>query len=348
MRIKYVMILKLLLLFGFVTAKSNSNNINYKIVEASNQCDGYCFKMLKPILENIAETKTKLDNYENLVNSKDEQIFELQNQLAALKTNENLCNETIQQKDDLIQELEQKTCPENNVEKSAALLQVPANEDSANQTNELIIQELPTNCLIYENSTGINDVEVPNVGRLKVLCDEGGWTVVQRRFNGSENFYRNWTDYRNGFGKLQGEFFIGLEALHQMTTSEPYELYIELMHLPTHVRYARYDHFVIGSEEEEYNLKSLGSYSGNAGDALRYNLNDKFTTFDWDNDGWNGNCANYYASGGWFNLYANSNLFGKYFDSQVENMESIWWYNWKGYKSLSSVKMMIRPRDSEI
>ncbi|XP_051860540.1 microfibril-associated glycoprotein 4-like [Drosophila albomicans] len=322
MRIKYVMILKFLLLFVVVTAKSNSNNIDYEIVKVSNQCDGFCFKMLMPILENIAEIKTKLANYENLLQSKDEQILELQNQL------------------------EQKTCPENNVEKSAALL--PANE-AANQTKELVIQELPTNCLLYENSTGINDVEVPNVGRLKVLCDEGGWTVVQRRFNGSENFYRNWSDYRNGFGKLQGEFFIGLEALHQMTMSERFELRIELMDFHNHVRYAHYDNFIIGSDEDDYRLKSLGSYSGNAGDALRYNLRDKFTTFDWDNDKWSyGNCAKYYSSGGWFNLYANSNLFGKYFNEQVVNMEGIWWYNWKGYNSLSSVKMMIRPRESEI
>ncbi|KAH8398561.1 hypothetical protein KR215_005981 [Drosophila sulfurigaster] len=301
--------------------------------------------MLKPILENIAETKTKLDNYENLVKSKDAQIFELENQLAALKANENLFNEAIQQKDNLIKELEQKTCPENN-EQSAELLQFSANEAHANQTMELIMQELPTNCLLYKKS--IHKVKVPNVGRLEVLCDEGGWTVVQRRFNGSENFYRNWSDYRNGFGKLQGEFFIGLEALHQMTTSERFELRIELMDFHNHVRYAYYDNFIIDSDEDEYRLKSLGSYSGNAGDALRYNLRDKFTTFDWDNDNWSyGNCAKYYSSGGWFNLYANSNLFGKYFDSQVENMESIWWYNWKGYKSLSSVKMMIRPRESE-
>ncbi|XP_062131952.1 fibrinogen-like protein 1 isoform X3 [Drosophila sulfurigaster albostrigata] len=134
-----------------------------------------------------------------------------------------------------------------------------------------------------------------------------------------------------------------------MTTSERFELRIELMDFHNHVRYAHYDNFIIDSDEDEYRLNSLGSYSGNAGDALRYNLRDKFTTFDWDNDNWSyGNCAKYYSSGGWFNLYANSNLFGKYFDSQVENMESIWWYNWKGYKSLSSVKMMIRPRDSEI
>ncbi|KAH8261282.1 hypothetical protein KR044_006550, partial [Drosophila immigrans] len=155
------------------------------------------------------------------------------------------------------------------------------------------------------NSTDINEIMVPNVGGLRVLCAKGGWTVVLNRFDGSENFYRNWADYRRGFGKLQGEFFIGLEVLHQMTSSERYELYIELTDFHYNVREARYDNFVIGSYEDEYELQFLGNYSGNAGDSLDKNLGDKFTTFDRVNDKWLlGNSADTYASGGWFESYA--------------------------------------------
>uniref|UniRef100_A0A182F402 Fibrinogen C-terminal domain-containing protein n=1 Tax=Anopheles albimanus TaxID=7167 RepID=A0A182F402_ANOAL len=90
----------------------------------------------------------------------------------------------------------------------------------------------------------------------------GGWIVVQHRFNGSVDFYRNWDRYRDGFGDLESEFWLGLEKMHQITKSRNYELVVEIKDFSGKYGYARYDGFQIGSESEEYRLKNLGSYSG--------------------------------------------------------------------------------------
>ncbi|XP_029618059.1 fibrinogen C domain-containing protein 1-B isoform X2 [Salmo trutta] len=47
----------------------------------------------------------------------------------------------------------------------------------------------------------------------QVFCDMttdgGGWTVIQRREDGTVNFFRAWDAYRNGFGKITGEHWLG-------------------------------------------------------------------------------------------------------------------------------------------
>ena len=89
----------------------------------------------------------------------------------------------------------------------------------------------------------------------------GGWTVFQRRLDGSVDFYRGWQDYKHGFGDLKGEFWLGLDKIHRLTRVTKYVLRIDMGDSSGNTRYALYSSFAVSSEKSKYQL-SLGTYSG--------------------------------------------------------------------------------------
>ncbi|XP_075163582.1 uncharacterized protein LOC142236199 isoform X3 [Haematobia irritans] len=185
---------------------------------------------------------------------------------------------------------------------------------------------------------------------MKPLKENHNWLVILRRQDGSENFYRDWNDYRKGFGYENGEFFIGLEKLHAITTyGDKQQLLIVLEDFENHTRYALYDEFLVGNEDQRYILKKLGKYSGNAGDALRMHVNAMFSTWDRDNDIWPQNCAELFKGAWWFVRCFNSHLNGPYLRPispivRVNERGIIWKsFHGPGY-SLKFVEMMIRPK----
>ena len=98
-----------------------------------------------------------------------------------------------------------------------------------------------------------------------MFCDQTtvgeGWLVFQKRLDGSVDFYRGWTEYKRGFGNLTGEFWLGLDKLHRLTSSGKYKLRVDLEDFEGSTSYAEYDLFEVASETEKYKL-SVGSYTG--------------------------------------------------------------------------------------
>ena len=89
--------------------------------------------------------------------------------------------------------------------------------------------------------------------------------VFQRRQNGSVDFYRDWSDYENGFGNVNSEHWLGNENIHRITGQGEYEVRIDLVDFKDNEAYAKYDKFALGNATTNYKLILGHDYNGNAG-----------------------------------------------------------------------------------
>uniref|UniRef100_A0A673VK71 Si:ch211-203k16.3 n=1 Tax=Salmo trutta TaxID=8032 RepID=A0A673VK71_SALTR len=99
------------------------------------------------------------------------------------------------------------------------------------------VRNCPIDCAsIYYNGvrrSGLYTV-VPSLGVMpvEVYCDMetegGGWTMLQRRVDGSVTFDRSWREYKDGFGDLHSEFWLGNDYIHDLTSQGDYSLRIDL------------------------------------------------------------------------------------------------------------------------
>ena len=171
---------------------------------------------------------------------------------------------------------------------------------------------------LYEIKDPCSGNNAFNFAKITVRCDMetdgGGWIVIQRRItNGIVNFTRNWEDYVNGFGDLDGEFWIGLNNIYQLTNQQEVELQISVWNNEI-LKTSNYQTFRISDSTDKYRL----SVSGGTGDGYytfqRHNRH-QFSTYDNDNDGhYRYNCA-YRYQGGWWYIYSSctsGNLNGRH------------------------------------
>ncbi|XP_053551630.1 ficolin-1-like [Bombina bombina] len=182
-----------------------------------------------------------------------------------------------------------------------------------------------------------------------VLCDfhtdGGGWIVIQRRWDGSVDFNRDWDSYRKGFGNQLNEFWLGNDNIHILTSNGTWELHVDLFDYQNTNHFAKYASFRILGEDEKYRLL-LGAYNdGNAGDSMSYNNNTQFSTLDQDNDKSTTNCAKDRHGAWWYGACSLSNLNSLYLQGKHNNPSTgINWNSGKGHSySYKRALMLIRP-----
>ena len=226
-----------------------------------------------------------------------------------------------------------------------------ASTNHASVTNTTATANYPTDCSDVDISVGLNAIHkiYPCNSENKtalVNCmstDDGLWTVIQRRFDGSVDFYRGWTDYKEGFGDASGEYWLGNDAIHQLTSGSSYKLKVVLKAWDNVTAYAIYDAFQISDETDGYRL-TYGVYNGDAGDSLWQHNGQMFSTLDRDNDSKVGrSCATDYTGAWWYGNCYSSNLNGRYFTEEtgLSNVGRITWSSFSSGLSLKETTMMI-------
>ncbi|XP_054898869.1 microfibril-associated glycoprotein 4-like [Poeciliopsis prolifica] len=172
------------------------------------------------------------------------------------------------------------------------------------------------------------------------------WTVIQRRHDGTVNFFMKWDHYKSGFGNAAGEYWLGLEVMHLLTQDRNYELRVDMEDFDGQKVFAHYSAFSVGPESEGYKL-NLGNFiKGSAGDSLSYHNGKKFTTTDKDQDENSSNCARLTYGGFWYGSCFTANPNGIYTWGPSPHAAGVQWRTFKGLdNSLKTMIMKIRPVD---
>ncbi|XP_056393844.1 ficolin-1-like [Hyla sarda] len=183
---------------------------------------------------------------------------------------------------------------------------------------------------------------------LKVLCDMdtdgGGWIVIQRRWDGSVDFFRTWDAYKKGFGSRLNEFWLGNDNIHQITSTGTWELRVDLQDFEGKKVFAKYSSFKVLDESEKFKLL-IGAYEGGtAGDSMGGLSNVMFSTKDEDNDIYDGSCSLLFKGGWWYSNCHSANLNGLYLlGAHTSHADGINWYSSRGHNySFKQAEMKIR------
>ncbi|XP_070830789.1 angiopoietin-related protein 3-like [Chaetodon trifascialis] len=323
------------------------------------------------ILQEKGHLQNKLEGLErkmsslshNLVTS--EQVVEINDLREVIHTQEQSITELLkavrEQSDQLnhqrvkIKILEEKltanTLTQGNIEKmpeifnSQAPTLTPYLTSSTASSTEMM--NLPSDCSELfnrgERVSGVYAIKPSETEPFMAYCDmnkDHGTTVIQRRRDGSVNFDQTWDKYENGFGDLQGEFWLGLRKIHSLCAKGNSVLHIQLEDWKQGRRFIEYRYYLNGPESN-YTIH-LMHLSGDLPDPMRNHTGMMFSTKDRDNDNHQGsNCAHNYTGGWWFSACGDTNLNGRYFPvrpkGRSERRRGIQWS--PGQKASYSIKL---------
>lgn len=306
--------------------------------------------------EAVPETLRSLQTQLKAQNSRIEQLFQKVAQQQRHLEKQHLRIQNLQSQVGLLT----PTHLDNGVTKPAKRKRLPKMAQLGLEHNTTRLRRLPRDCQELfeegERQSGLFQIQPQGSPPFLVNCkmtSDGGWTVIQRRQDGSVDFNRPWEAYKTGFGDPQGEFWLGLEKMHSITGDRGSRLAVQLedwdgnaesLQFPVH----------LGGEDTAYSLQLTAPVASELGATTitPSGLSLPFSTWDQDHDLRRDlNCAKSLSGGWWFGTCGHSNLNGQYFHSiprqRQQRKKGIFWKTWRGrYYPLQATTMLIQPTDA--
>ncbi|XP_030627063.1 angiopoietin-2a [Chanos chanos] len=290
-------------------------------------------------------------------------------ELNSLREEKEQLKQLVQRQTDVIKELEQQLLHATSNNSALQRQQQELQETVNNLIDTISVPTLRKSAMMQDTpmqykdcaavfksgntESGVYTLTLPNTTQqIKAYCDMetdgGGWTILQKRFNGNVDFHRTWKEYKTGFGDTAGEHWLGNEYISLLTNEQPYILRADLMDWEGNSAFSQYDQFSLSSEAQNYRIHLKG-YSGTAGKISSLGQpGSDFSTKDADNDKCVCKCSQLTSGGWWFDACGPSNLNGVYYQlgQNTNRFNGIKWYYWKGSGySLKATTMMMRPAD---
>ena len=198
--------------------------------------------------------------------------------------------------------------------------------------------------------SGVYTISPDGKKSFSVFCDmqtsNGGWTVIQRRSDGSVDFSKSWAYYKLGFGSIENEFWLGNDKIHRLTKQRNMMIRFDLEDVNGNKAFAEYKMFYIDGEGDNYKAHVSG-YSGTAGDSFYDSDGAQFYAKGSNRDRIFPFCIKFFQNVPWWRrrCYSRSNLNGKYLRGRRgSRFEGIYWYSFGGNRnSLKMTEMKVRP-----
>ncbi|XP_014327702.1 angiopoietin-related protein 3-like isoform X2 [Xiphophorus maculatus] len=230
-------------------------------------------------------------------------------------------------------------------------------DTSSNATMILFAADFPSDCSELfdrgERANGTYAIKPNGSEPFMVFCDMSrgrGATVIQQRRDGSMNFDQPWEKYENGFGELQGEFWLGLKKMYSLASQGNSVLHIQLEDWKQNRHFIEY-RFYLEGPVSNYTIR-LVYLSGSLPNPLSNHTGVVFSTKDRDNGRhWASRCSHPQSGGWWFSSCGDTNLNERYSrvraNGRSERRRGIQWRSGrKTSHSFAFTQISIHPMDS--